>query len=341
MNKRNQNNLKRQGKMTELQKRFRNGIYGVAVGDALGTPVQFCSREEVRRYPITGMKNDGTYRLPGGTWSDDTSMSLALAESLGRLKDINYEDVMSNFVKWNNCGKFTPDGKAFDQGYTCLAAIENWTNRKETGWPEKAVDCGLTEFEDNGNGSLMRILPISFYIYAKYGKDASAHGDIVRNVSKLTHAHPISQFACEFYCNMIYQMLENPELSKKEIFENVKKTLLKVWGNPSLSGEKEELKDVYERLYDQNFPSFPDEEIKSSGYVVHSLEAAIWCFLNTDNYRDCTLKAVNLGEDTDTIAAIAGGLASIYYEEIPQDWLDELRGKDVIENSIADMLALL
>lgn len=74
---------------------------------------------------------------------------------------------------------------------------------------------------------------------------------------------------------------------------------------------------------------------------MHSLEAAIWCFLNTDNYRDCTLKAVNLGEDTDTIAAIAGGLASIYYEEIPQEWWDELRGKDVIENSIADMLALL
>lgn len=157
--------------MTELQTKFRNGIYGVATGDALGTPVQFCSREELRKYPITGMKDDGTYRLPAGTWSDDTSMSLALAESLGRLNDINYEDIMGNFVKWNNCGKFTPDGKAFDQGYTCLTAIENWLIRKELGWPEKAVDCGLTKFKDNGNGSLMRILPIAFYIYAKYGKN--------------------------------------------------------------------------------------------------------------------------------------------------------------------------
>lgn len=327
--------------MTELQTKFRNGIYGVAAGDALGTPVQFCSREELRKYPITGMKDDGTYRLPAGTWSDDTSMSLALAESLGRLNDINYEDIMDNFVKWNNCGKFTPDGKSFDQGYTCLTAIENWLNRKKLDWPEKAVDCGLTNFKDNGNGSLMRILPISFYIYAKYGKKSYLHGDIVRNVSKLTHAHPISQFACEFYCNMIYQMLENPELSKNEIFQNVKNVMLKIWKAPELKNDKAELKNVFDRLYDSDFDIVPDEEIQSSGYVVHSLEAAIWCFLSTNNYCECTLKAVNLGEDTDTIAAIAGGLAGIFYGEIPKEWIDELRGKDIIENSIAGMVSLL
>lgn len=327
--------------MTELQIKFRNGIYGVATGDALGTPVQFCSREELRKYPITGMKDDGTYRLPAGTWSDDTSMSLALAESLGRVNDINYEDIMDNFVKWNNCGKFTPDGKAFDQGYTCLTAIEKWLNRKELGWPEKPVDCGLTKFKDNGNGSLMRILPIAFYIYAKYGKKSYLHGDIVRNVSKLTHAHPVSQFACEFYCNMIYQMLENPELSKKEIFQNVKNVMLKIWKTPELKNDKAELKNVFDRLYDSGFDIVPDEEIQSSCYVVHSLEAAIWCFLSTNNYCECTLKAVNLGEDTDTIAAIAGGLAGVFYGEIPKEWIDELRGKDVIENSIANMISLL
>lgn len=328
--------------MTELQTKFRNGIYGVAVGDALGTPVQFCSREELCRYPITGMKDDGTYRLPAGTWSDDTSMSLALAESLGRLNDINYEDIMDNFVKWNNCGKFTSDGKAFDQGYACLTAIEKWTNRKEDGWPKKAIDCGLTAFKDNGNGSLMRILPIAFYIYAKYGKEESyLHGDIVRNVSRLTHAHPISQFACEFYCNMIYQMLENPGLSKKQIFQNAKDVMQKIWKAPELKKDKAELKNVFDRLYDSDFDIVPDEEIQSSGFVVHSLEAAIWCFLNTNNYCDCTLKAVNLGEDTDTIAAIAGGLAGIFYGEIPKEWIDGLRGKEVIKNSIAGMISLL
>lgn len=327
--------------MTELKAKFRNVIYGVAVGDALGTPVQFCSREELRKYPITGMKDDGTYRLTAGTWSDDTSMTLALAESLGRLNDIDYEDIMDNFAKWNDCGKFTPEGKAFDQGHICLAAIENWLNRKELGLPEKAVDCGLTKFEDNGNGSLMRILPISFYIYTKYGKKSYLHGDIVRNVSKLTHAHPVSQFACEFYCNMIYQMLENPKLSKKEIFENAKDVMLKIWKAPKLKNSKAELKNAFDRLYDSDFCVVSDEEIQSSGFVVHSLEAAIWCFLNTNNYCDCTLKAVNLGEDTDTIAAIAGGLAGIFYAEIPKDWLDELRGKEVIENSIAGMISLL
>lgn len=327
--------------MTDLETKLRNGIYGVAIGDALGTPVQFCSREEVRRYPITGMRDDGTYRLPGGTWSDDTSMTLALAESLGRCKKINYEDVMTNFAKWNNCGKFTPNGKAFDQGYTCLTAIENWTNRKERNWPEKAIDCGLWEFEDNGNGSLMRILPISFYAYAKYGKKACFYGEIVRNVSKLTHAHPISQYACEFYCNMIYQMLDSPTLSKKEIFNRTKETMNKIWSAEDMKSDKDELRDVFKRLYDSGFDVLEDEEIQSSGYVVHSLEAALWCFLNTSNYKDCVLKAVNLGEDTDTIGAIAGGLAGIYYGEIPQDWLDELRGKEVIENSISDLVTLL
>lgn len=125
--------------MTELQTKFRNGIYGVAAGDALGTPVQFCSREELRKYPITGIKDDGTYRFLAGIWSDDTSMSLALAESLGRLNDINYEDIMDNFAKWNNCGKFTPDGKAFDQGYTYLTAIENWLIRKELAGQKKPL----------------------------------------------------------------------------------------------------------------------------------------------------------------------------------------------------------
>lgn len=268
-------------------------------------------------------------------------MTIGLAESLGRCKKINYEDVMNNFAKWNNCGKFTPNGKAFDQGYTCLIAIENWINRNEEGWPEKAIDCGPSQFEDNGNGSLMRILPISFYIYAKYGMKAYSHGEIVRNVSKLTHAHPISQYACEFYCNMIYQMLDNPALSKKEIFNRTKDTMNKIWSAEDMESDKDELRDVFERLHDSDFDVLEDEEIQSSGYVVHSLEAALWCFLNTSNYKDCVLKAVNLGEDTDTVGAIAGGLAGIYYGEIPQDWIEELRGKDVIEESIRDMISIL
>lgn len=327
--------------MTDLRTRFRNGIYGVATGDALGTPVQFCSREEVRKYPVTGMKDDGRYRLLSGTWSDDTSMTLALAESLGRLKDINYEDVMRNFAKWNNCGKFTPNGKPFDQGLTCITAIENWTNRKEFGWPEKAVDCGPVQFEDNGNGSLMRILPISFYIYAKYGKNAYLYGEIVRNVSRLTHGHPISQFACEFYCNMIYQILENPALPKKEIFNKAKEVMAKIWSTKDMKSDKEELRNVYDRLYDSDFDVFEDQDIYSSGYVVHSLEAAIWCFLNTSDYKECVLKAVNLGEDADTVGAISGGLAGIYYGNIPQEWIDELKGKEVIENSIKEMVNFL
>ena len=329
----------RKGKMASLREKFKNGIYGVAVGDALGGSVQFSAREELRNCPVEGMKDGEVY--PAGTFSDDTSMTLALAESLGRLNDVNYEDIMENFVLWLGKGKFTSDGKAWDQGFTCVTAIKNWIYRKERNWPENVLDCGLWEFEDNGNGSLMRILPVSFYIYAKYGKESYAHGDIVRNISKLTHAHQISQFACEFYCNMIYQMLDNSKMSKKEIFERTKDIMNKIWSSENMKAEKEELKGVFNRLFSNDFEALDDEDIQSGGYVVHSLEAALWCFLNSSDYRECTLKAVNLGHDADTTAAIAGGLAGIFYGEIPREWLNELRGKTVIEESIKDMAGML
>lgn len=326
-------------KIKDLIEKFRYGIYGVATGDALGGSVQFLRREEIRKNPVNGMESTRDY--PKGTWSDDTSLTLALAESLGRCKKVNYEDIMDNFSLWLTKGKFTTDGRSWDEGYTCMTAIETWNDRKEIGWPEKAIDCGLRTFEDNGNGSLMRILPISFHIYAKYKENAYTHGDIIRNVSKLTHAHPISQFACEFYCNMIYQMIDNPTLSKSEIFNRTKAVMTNIWADETLKSDKEELRDVFAPLFDSDFDVLKEDDIKSSGYVVHSLEAAIWCFLNTDNFHDCILKAVNLGGDTDTIAAIAGGIAGIYYMDIPQIWIEELRGKEVIENSIADMISLL
>lgn len=132
---------------------------GVVVGDALGMPVQFLSREEVKKNPVEGMEGYGTFNMPEGTWSDDSSMTLAALCSIIEKGKVDSEDIMKRFVAWNYKGEYTPFGKSFDQGRTCIAAIDNYVMNKDT------RTCGLDDESSNGNGSLMRIMPICLYAY--------------------------------------------------------------------------------------------------------------------------------------------------------------------------------
>ena len=291
-------------------------VIGHAVGDALGLPVEFCSREELREEPVTDMQGYGTYPVPAGAWSDDTSMSLAALEVLCR-KNWRWDYIMNNFVGWLRDGRNTPTGEAFDVGRTCLRAIENYAyNRKP------APECGLTGERSNGNGSLMRIHPFVLYAYANqipYDKWL----ELVRNASMLTHAHDVSCVGCMIYAFVLFHLLGD------HCRDSV---------NLGLRRAECHLRDVsgierYSRIFKSDFSELTESEIKSTGYVVDTLEAALWCVLTTWNYRDCVLKAVNLGDDTDTVAAIAGGLAgAIYgYDGIPKEWRDTLIKRDYIE----------
>lgn len=262
--------------------RMRSCIYGLAVGDALGVPYEFCERGT---FECTGMVGDGTHRQPAGTWSDDTSMALCICSSIKRFAYINVADIAGRFRRWLERGDFTCDGRAFDVGVTCERAISTGVSGKS--------------YDECGNGSLMRTAPLAML-------NPIEPYDI-REVSAITHAHPVAEWSCVALCDMLRTIRNS--------------------GTPA----KVDLRRRYGYI-----ASRPIEAVKSGGYCEHTLEAALWCFLNTNSYADCVLAAVNLGYDTDTTAAVAGAMAGVYYgfEAIPPKWIGQLRGKAVIDQCV-------
>ena len=274
-----------------------DGIFGLVVGDAVGVPYEFSRRDT---FTATDMTGYGSYNLPAGTWSDDSSMALATVESMARLGRISPDDIMHNFYRWTDENAFTPYGELFDIGFATRDAIQRYAGGVPAG------KCGGRGERDNGNGSLMRILPLAF---------TDCRYKTVDAVSGLTHAHEISLEACRIYISVARKLLRGKPLH--EIVKMIK---------PKLS--------VYERL--PVLETLQRDEISSGGYVVDTLEAALWCNLKSSSYRECILLAVNLGRDTDTVAAIAGGLAGIVYgtggeKGIPEEWIGQIARKEWIE----------
>ena len=312
-----------------MKERAKAVIIGHARGDALGVPVEFCDRAELDEKPVETMEGYGSFDVPKGSWSDDTSMALATLDSLAK-KEVDYEDIMSKFCLWLNNADYTPEGDVFDVGRQTLKSIIKYMDGKA-----QALDCGLTGEMDNGNGSLMRIHPIVLYLYDKQMSEKEKI-EIVHNASSLTHAHERSKMACGIYAFILWELLKNPSL--ESVTEGIKKARV-------FYSECKEQKE-YSRLFfnigrafvtdkeESMYPILSRDEIKSSGYVIDTIESAIWCLMNTSSYKDCVLTAVNLGNDTDTVGAIAGSLAgALYgYHSIPQEWKDTLIKKDWIEN---------
>ena len=274
--------------------------------------------------PVVDMRGYGTYNQPPGTWSDDTSMALCLLDSLKN--GIDYNDIMQKFLLWMNDAEYTPHGKVFDIGIATSNALFRFANGT------KPLMCGGTSEYDNGNGSLMRILPLVFYLTSLYGNDFTDNEeafDMIHKVSSLTHAHKRSQIACGLYLSIAERLIAGDEI-KNAIHSGLHKAKEFYLSKTDYT---EELKH-YRRIYDDGFGDLLQDKIKSSGYVVDTLEAAIWCLLNTDNYENCVLKAVNLGDDTDTVAAVSGGLAGIYYgfNAIPLKWVNQIARIDYIKS---------
>ena len=326
---------------------IKSGIFGAIVGDALGLPVQFRPREDRDLEPVTGMIGYGAFDMPPGSWSDDSSLILAtiygLAASLKkeeRLENlslneiIDYEIIMKNFSKWLNKGEFTPYGFAYDVGGATMDGIRRYDRGTEP-----TLSGGIDE-RDNGNGSLMRILPIALFIHylsQKYSFDEEDEMEAVHNLSSLTHRHRRSQMACGIYVNIALEFLENHDstLSLEELIANgINKSKEYYCNDASFENQLHH----FDRVFSLNIQNLPRDEIKSGGYCISSLEASIWCILNNENYRDTILEAVNLGYDTDTTACIVGGLAGIYYgyEDIPDDWINQLAKLDYIEELVND-----
>ena len=307
---------------------WKSGIMGVVVGDALGCPVQFESRGEVARHPVTGMRGYGTFNLPAGSWTDDSSLTLALLESIRRTGGIDCTDIMENFVKWLDDGAFTPYGYAYDIGRGTMNAIRKYKHDHK---PHRAGSC---DEGNNGNGSLMRIMPAVLYCCDPPLPAAGAI-DIVHRVGSLTHGHIRANIACGLYYFMASAILT---------MDGALTGRLQAGLDNGFAFYEKYLADhenlaCYDRLRDlEAFAALPEDSIRSGGYVVDALEGAVWALANTDSFEGALLKAVNLGDDTDTVGAIAGGLAGLYYgyDAIPEDWLAALQRREWVESLCED-----
>lgn len=294
--------------------KIKAGLFGVAVGDSLGVPVEFKSREYLKQNSITDMIGFGTHYQPPGTWSDDSSLTFCLAESL--CNGFNLNNIGENFQKWSKDGFWTPRGKVFDVGNTVKDAIFNLQQGC------KAELAGSSDINSNGNGSLMRILPLAYYLL-NYRGDAFA---IVHKVSAITHRHIYSQIACSIYISFAINLLRGQ--SKTDAYESMQNRIIKYYSNKV---SKIEL-SKFERILSSKVYTLQEHEIHSSGYVIDTLEASLWSLFKGNSFSDVVLTAVNLGEDTDTTGAVTGGLAGIYYgfNNIPAKWINVLAKKDKI-----------
>lgn len=295
-----------------------DSLVGHVIGDAIGTPVEFFMRKYLQENKVTEMLgNIGQHSEPVGAWSDDTSMELALIDSIINTKKIDYNDIMNNFLLWIEKGKYTPTNHAFGVGRCCLKAIYNY--KKGT----KPLECGNLEEQHMSNGSLMRILPIALYSYSKRIPLEEIE-KITKDVCSLTHRQDAVQLACYMYVMFIIDLLNG--LDKETAYLNLR--------TRNYNYKKESLQ-LYSRLINDDIRKLTLDEINSSGYVVDTLEASLWCLLKNNTYEDTIIEAINLGQDTDTIAGISGAMAGIIYgyDNIPQRWLDKLLHKDYLFNT--------
>jgi len=302
---------------------IRDALFGLAIGDALGVPVEFQSRERLRQNPVTDMIGYGTFNLPAGTWSDDSSLAFCLAEALRQ--DFSLKEISKNFQQWLYSNYWTPYGYVFDVGITTQHAIENLSTGIS---PDLAA--GFNEYE-NGNGSLMRILPLLFYIK---DKTIEERFQLTKAVSSITHGHIRSVISCFYYLEFARELLKNK--NKFFIYDTLKELLPDFLFSLSIPPEEVNL---FNPSLSGNIHNLQEQEIQSSGYVLDTLEASIWCLLTTNSYKDAVLKEVNLGNDTDTTGSVTGGLAGLLYgfDNIPESWVEQLARRDEIEELAASL----
>lgn len=315
---------------------IRQILLGIAIGDALGFPAQFEPRSERKKRLVVGMgqyrDEYGQIRSWGegltGLWSDDTSLTLCLVESL--LNGFDLIDQAEKFVAWLDKGYLSARDRAFDVGMQTTESLAKVRTILQSGkFNEQDNLASDADEQSNGNGSLMRILPLLMFIK---GKDIKHQFDLVRKASALTHPHIRSALCCFLYLRMAEYVIAPTD--KHTSFEQARRDTLKLMD--SLNCADTEYKALH-RLLHVDLGKLPEAEINSGGYVVSSLEASIWCLLNTDSFRDAVLKAVNLGDDADTTGAITGGLAALLYGEdsIPPEWIALLKKPELFEDLIS------
>lgn len=302
-----------------MNNKIESMVLGAVVGDTLGVPVEFITRKELIINPVIDLREFGTHNQPIGTWSDDTSLTLALIDVIVNENGWNIWNFAINASEWMNKAKYTANDKVFDIGIGTSVALNKFSN-----FDIHPSKCGGSEIKDNGNGSLMRIHPL-LVVFINGELDLNERFLLIKDSSSLTHNHDISHISCFLYLQFLYYLINN---EKKIAYKKALIDLEKLFNNNDLN--------VYYNSFNRlrnDISLLEEDKIFSSGYVLHTLEASIWSFLNTNDYKEAVLKAVNLGDDTDTTGTVTGAIAGLYYniDSIPNEWLNKIIKLDYIK----------
>jgi ADP-ribosyl-[dinitrogen reductase] hydrolase len=288
-----------------IEDRAVGALLGLAVGDALGTALEFSPRDD-RAEPLTDMVGGGPFGLRAGEWTDDTAMALALANSLDVDHSLDPRDLMDRFVDWWKNGEYSCTGRCFDIGVTTRAALEKWLR---TGDPY----AGSIDPNTAGNGSLMRLAPVAI----RHRRDRDSRRDVSSRQSKTTHGAAEAVDACVLYADLLAEAIEGEPRAN-------------ILSPRGFAGATR-----IEKIANGAWRGKARKSVRGSGYVVAALEAALWCVASSSDFRGAVLRAANLREDADTTAAIAGQLAGAIYglSGIPSEWLERLAWRDRVEEA--------
>jgi ADP-ribosylglycohydrolase len=308
--------------MTELSDRRRGALIGLAVGDALGAAVEFQPPGTFE--PVTGYRAGGPHRLNPGEWTDDTSMALALADSLAAMSGIDLFDQASRYVAWQRRGEYSVNGRCFDIGNTIRAALDRFQG---TGEPQTSAN---PSERASGNGSVMRLAPVPIYYADLFPGDVAELARLAAESSRPTHASPQCLSACRYFAVVLAGLMHG--LDREEV-------LSPDWPVLDELRRAEPLHAKAEAVARGSFREKAPPEIRGTGYVIDSLEAALWAFHDAKDFREAVLKAVNLGDDADTTGAVCGQLGGADWGEsgIPGEWLVGAARKDMLENALAGL----
>ncbi len=286
-----------------------DSILGFVIGDAMGLPLKFRKREELILNPVVKMEGFGSYAAPAGVWSDDTSLVLATIDSLISKHEIDYDDMMKRFCDWLNNGNYTATGKAFDISDTIKDSLLSYYMRVATNSLNK---------DSCDSSSLMRMLPIALYTFYDDMPDDSLL-DVLKNVSGLTNTHEYCIMGCYIFVKYVHFLLSGYD--KFKAYSKIKEL--------NYYKFSENARRAYKRFLTTDIYRLDLDYIKSSSYVVDTLEAVIWTLLNTNNFMESVIGAINLGGCSDTIGALCGALSGLIYG-INEGLLNEIQNKDYL-----------
>lgn len=302
----------------DVMQEYKDGLIGLAVGDAMGIALVDISREELLIQPVTDMIDGGKHGIQKGTWSTPTELTMGMHNALKRAKHIDTITIMHRLVEVDN-GVYSISKGTTTLGKTTKKAIEKFKLGID---PEK---CGSINFNENGSGALTMMYPVAYFAYKNKLKEEEIY-EVVKSITSLTHKHEINIIGCYIYTLYLLFLLRGKD----------KYAALSMLQCCDFSSFNEEYLSLYDRILKKSLKDVSIDNIKTDGYIVSTIEAAFYVLLNSENYAQSILGAINLGGKTNTVSSIVGCMAGILYklENIPVNWLKNLKGTDILEKNV-------